>query len=40
MLDLSVSFLNIDFTVCAKSRLNIHQGLTRAYPVNAHTHNM
>ena len=28
MLDLSVSFINVNFTVCAKSRLNILQGLT------------
>ena len=27
MLDLSISFLNVDFTVCAKPVLNIHQGL-------------
>ena len=26
MLDLSISFLNVDFTVCAKPMLNIHQG--------------
>ena len=26
MLDLSISFINVDFTICAKPMLNIHQG--------------